>query len=127
MLFLGYDLTVSLLIFQVMIQRHNRHMSISYYISVLAVTDTMALLIGKFEVITVTHTLIRPTVLIKCSISMKSCFRAVCPPQDNIRDMFFAFHTKLPDMSDMVNPRILQQQNKLPPVRLDMMITGSKV
>ena len=43
--------------FQVMIQRHNRHMSISYYISALAVTDTIALLIGKFEpVFTVTHT-----------------------------------------------------------------------
>ena len=32
-----------------MIQRHNRHMSISYYISVLAVTDTIALLIGGFR------------------------------------------------------------------------------
>ena len=72
--------------FQVMIQRHNRHMSISYYISVLAVTDTIALLIGKFEVITVTHTLIRPTVLIKCSIFMKSHFKASSPALDNIRD-----------------------------------------
>ena len=66
-----------------MIQRHNRHMSISYYISVLAVTDTIALLIGKF---TVTHTLIRPTVLIKCSIFMKSRFNASYPALDNIRD-----------------------------------------
>ena len=30
-----------------MIQPHNRHMSISLYISALAVTDTMDLLIGK--------------------------------------------------------------------------------
>ena len=30
-----------------MIQRHNRHMSISYYISSLAVTDTIALLLGE--------------------------------------------------------------------------------
>ena len=33
--------------FQVMIQRHNRRMSISLYISALAVTDTIALLIGE--------------------------------------------------------------------------------
>ena len=32
---------------QVMIQRHNRRMSISLYISALAVTDTIALLIGE--------------------------------------------------------------------------------
>ena len=37
--------------FQVMIQRHNHHMSISYYISVLAVTDTVALLVGKKAVL----------------------------------------------------------------------------
>ena len=30
-----------------MIQRHNGHMSISYYISALAVTDTIALLVGE--------------------------------------------------------------------------------
>ena len=30
-----------------MIQKHNRHMSFSLYISMLAVTDTMALLVGK--------------------------------------------------------------------------------
>ena len=28
---------------------------------------------------------------------------------------FFAFNTKLPDMSDMANQGILQQQKKLPP------------
>ena len=33
--------------FQVMIQRHNRHMSISLYISVLAVADTIVLLLGR--------------------------------------------------------------------------------
>ena len=32
-----------------MIQKHNRHMSFSLYISLLAVTDTMALLVGKFK------------------------------------------------------------------------------
>ena len=36
-----------LFILQVMIQPHNRHMSISLYISVLAVADTIALLLGK--------------------------------------------------------------------------------
>ena len=30
-----------------MIQKHNRHMSFSLYISVLAITDTVSLLIGK--------------------------------------------------------------------------------
>ena len=49
MLFLDNNSTISLSMFQVMIQHHNRHMSISYYISALAVTDTIALLIGKFE------------------------------------------------------------------------------
>ena len=34
--------------FQVMMQKHNRHMSFSLYISMLAVTDTICLLIGKF-------------------------------------------------------------------------------
>ena len=32
-----------------MIQRHNRHMSISLYISALAVTDTIALLVGESD------------------------------------------------------------------------------
>ena len=32
-----------------MIQSHNRHMSISIYIAVLAVTDTIALLIGEYN------------------------------------------------------------------------------
>ena len=35
------------IIFQVMPQRHNRHMSIAVYISVLAVTDNITLLGGK--------------------------------------------------------------------------------
>ena len=34
--------------FQVMMQKHNRHMSFSLYISMLAVTDTICLLIGEF-------------------------------------------------------------------------------
>ena len=34
-------------VLQVMIQKHNRHMSFSLYISVLAVADTVALLIGN--------------------------------------------------------------------------------
>ena len=33
--------------FQIMMQKHNRHMSFSLYISVLAITDTIALVIGK--------------------------------------------------------------------------------
>ena len=32
-------------------QKHNRHMSFSLYISALAMTDTTALLIGSFELI----------------------------------------------------------------------------
>ena len=36
-------------VFQVMRQKHNRHVSISLYISALAVTDSIALLIGKFK------------------------------------------------------------------------------
>ena len=35
------------IVFQVMIQKHNRHMSFSLYISVLAITDTITLLAGK--------------------------------------------------------------------------------
>ena len=36
---------------------------------------------------------------------------------------FFAFNTKLPNISDMADQRILQYQEKLPPVGLDLMIT----
>ena len=32
-----------------MVQPHNRHMSISLYISVLAVADTVALILGKWS------------------------------------------------------------------------------
>ena len=35
--------------FQVMVQKHNRHMSMSLYISSLAVSDSVALVVGKFE------------------------------------------------------------------------------
>ena len=34
--------------FQVMVQRHNRHMSFSLYISALAVTDTVVLICGEY-------------------------------------------------------------------------------
>ena len=43
------------LIFQVMIQRHNRDMSISLYISCLAITDTIALLLGKCACFNTVH------------------------------------------------------------------------
>ena len=33
---------------QVMTQRHNRHMSIAFYISVLAVTDNITLVFGMY-------------------------------------------------------------------------------
>ena len=50
-MYLGYGLdiymSITLYIFQVMVQRHNRHMSFSLYISVLAITDTISLLIGR--------------------------------------------------------------------------------
>ena len=36
--------------FQVMIQAHNRHMSFSYYVAALAVSDTLSLLIGELTV-----------------------------------------------------------------------------
>ena len=39
------------LLFQVMTQRHNRHMSIAVYISVLAVTDNITLVFGKLPFI----------------------------------------------------------------------------
>ena len=42
------------IIFQVMVQRHNRHMSFSLYISALAVNDTIALLIGECLAKTIT-------------------------------------------------------------------------
>ena len=45
----GFALVTSFYVFQVMIQKHNRHLSISLYISALAVTDTIALLTGKCE------------------------------------------------------------------------------
>ena len=38
---------------QVMMQKHNRHMSFSLYISILAVTDTICLLIGELNVLLV--------------------------------------------------------------------------
>ena len=38
---------------------------------------------------------------------------------------FFVFYTKLPDMRDMLKPRILQQQGKLPTVGLDLLFRGS--
>ena len=41
---------------QVMIQRHNRHLSISLYISVLAVADTIALILGESQSFTNTRT-----------------------------------------------------------------------
>ena len=34
-------------IFQVMTQKHNRHLSFSLYISMLAVTDTVVLIVGE--------------------------------------------------------------------------------
>ena len=37
----------------------------------------------------------------------------------------FVFNTKLPDMSHVLKPRILQQQEKLPPVGLDLLSRGS--
>ena len=46
-----YILQTFLLFIQVMVQRHNRHMSISVYISVLAVTDSITLLFGEFLII----------------------------------------------------------------------------
>ena len=36
---------------------------------------------------------------------------------------FFAFNTKLPNISDMANQRILQYQEKLPPVRIIQKVT----
>ena len=35
-----------------MTQRHNRHMSIAVYISVLAVTDNITLIVGKYSLTT---------------------------------------------------------------------------
>ena len=40
---------------EVMIQRINRHMSFSLYISALAIADTISLSIGKWKVDFVTH------------------------------------------------------------------------
>ena len=37
--------------FQVMVQRHNRHMSFSLYISTLAVTDTVVLICGEYFIV----------------------------------------------------------------------------
>ena len=36
-------------IFQVMVQQHNRHMSISLYIAVLAVVDSIVLVKGNYQ------------------------------------------------------------------------------
>ena len=38
-----------------MLQRHNRYMSFSMYISVLAVSDTVTLTIGKKYIVMLTH------------------------------------------------------------------------
>ena len=43
------------LYFQVMVQRHNRHMSLSVYISALAVSDTVALILSKSSFYTIEH------------------------------------------------------------------------
>ena len=44
-----YLLCILNILFEVMVQRHNRHMSFSLYISALAVSDTVALLIGEYR------------------------------------------------------------------------------
>ena len=45
---LEFDICSKVYSFQVMIQRHNRRMSFSLYISALAVSDTIVLLIGEY-------------------------------------------------------------------------------
>ena len=46
--FIPIQKMISVFVFQVMVQPHNRHMSFSVYISALSISDTISLLNSKF-------------------------------------------------------------------------------
>ena len=68
---------MSTYLFQIMMQKKNRHMSFSLYISVLSVTDSITLLISESDFI-----------LFKCSIADPSSYRSGTVNSNTVNSKF---------------------------------------